>query len=158
MNWSQHYPIARDQFGLSRLAAVSGVEVSLIQTWHHRGVVPVPRIGRGKVRRYDIFEALHLAIVAEMSRLGLSITGAGSTLSEALLGFLRFEIASNGTLDNVASIALVPIDGERDWCVERRMDRALTYGVSFVVIGLRDIVEGVVDRYQADVGRGPGEA
>lgn len=149
LDWSRHLPIARERFGLNKLVEVTDLDLPTIQRWHHRGVVKVRRVGTGKVRAYTIWDALGLCIAAELTRLGVSLRSRGIDLPAALLACVRLEIQCNGSPEGLGAIALIPVEGGRDWYVERRVERAVESGGSFVVVGLREIVEGLVKRVDA---------
>lgn len=92
MDWSRHYPIAKDRFGLSELARISGVPVPTIERWMHRKAIRVQKVGRGKDRAYTIWQAIHVAIIAEMSLMGMQVTGKGADVSLAPLGYVRHRV------------------------------------------------------------------
>lgn len=147
MDWSRHDPIARERFGASQLAHVSGVNAATIRRWIHRGAMEVPPIGRGRDRAYTLWQAIHVAIIAEMSRLGLSITGKGAGLSLALLGYVRFRIASNGDARNIEPMSLIPLPQFDDWGI--RPAEWVLNGESCITIGLGNVVQKIVERYEA---------
>lgn len=149
MDWSRHSPVTREHFGLNRLVEVTDLDLPTIQRWHHRGVVKVRRIGTGKARAYTIWDALGLCIAADLTRLGVSLRSREVDLPAALLAYVRLEIQCNGSPDGVGPVALIPVEGGRDWYIERRVDHAVAAGGSFVVVALREIVEGVVNRFDA---------
>lgn len=140
------WPNAHEKFGLSRLAEVSGVSANRIRQWQQRGAFKVRRIGRGRVRAYDIWDALLCALIAEMSELGLEITGKGESLSGALEGYVWHRTRSDRDLSRLDSLALIR-DGA-DYLLSP-LPACSNHSGSFVVIGLRNVVEGVARRYQA---------
>lgn len=114
MDWSRHHPIAKDRFGLSELARISGVDAATIRRWIHRGALKVQPIGRGRDRAYTIWQAIHVAIIAEMSRMNLPITGKGADLSLALLGYVRHRVARDGDARDVGSVSLTIVPDTND--------------------------------------------
>ncbi|MCJ2128674.1 hypothetical protein [Methylobacterium sp. E-045] len=148
MDWSRHHPVAKDRFGLSTLAHVSGVDAPTIQRWIHRKAIREQKIGSGRDRSYTIWQAIHFAIIAEMSRLGLSITGKGADLSLALLGYVRHRAARDGDLSDVGAVSLTLVPDTDDWGI-RPAEWVLT-GESCITIGLGLITARVVERYQAE--------
>lgn len=136
MDW----PLVQRWFGLSRLAEISGVDASTVQRWQHRRAIPVRRVGRGTDRTYTLEDALHVAIIAEMSRMGLAITAKRAELSGVVLGYPDYRLRDDPCIDSLGSLALVPIPGEGDWLIEPRLERASEAG-SYTVIGLAQIVK-----------------
>jgi hypothetical protein len=143
MDWSKAYPAPATRFGLSRLAAVAGVDVRTVQRWQHIGALPGKRVGRGRVRTYDVWDALRLRCLAEMSRLGMRLTGPGLHLSSALTGMVLFEVAQRGSIEGVpADLRLYP-DGD-DWLMQWD-PRVPDPEGSHIRINLRALAEGVSD-------------
>lgn len=147
MDWSRHHPVARDRFSLSTLAHISGVDAATVRRWIHRGALDLPPVGRGRDRAYTIWNAIHVAIIADMSRMGLPITGKGADLSLALLGYVRHRVARDGDASEVGTVSLTIVPDTDDWGI-RPAEWVLT-GESCITIGLRLIVKAVVERFEA---------
>lgn len=144
MDWSRHHPIAKDRFGLSELARISGVDAATIRRWIHRGALKVPPVGRGRDRAYTIWQAVHVAIIADMSRMGLLITSKGADLSLALLGYVRHRVARDGDAREVGPVSLTIVPDTDDWGI-RPAEWMLT-GESCITIGLESIIFKVAQR------------
>lgn len=144
-----HWPLVQRRFGLSMLVEISGVDAATIKRWQNRGTMRFPRVGSGTDRTYTINDALHLAIVAEMARLGLTITGKGADLADALAGYAGYRLRDDPWIARLEAVALVPVSDEDDWSLEPQLDRAAEAG-SYTVIGLARIVEGVVRRHNTN--------
>ncbi len=106
----------------------------------------VARIGARTYRAYTLSDALHAAIISQMTRLGLGITGHGADLADALLGWACMRLRDDRQIACLFPLALIPIPDERDWFIEPYPDRAAEAG-SYVVIDLGRIAEGVASRY-----------
>lgn len=140
------WPLIRKRFGLSDLAEISGADVASIQRWQHRGAITVRPIGRGKVRTYSVSEALHVAVIAEMGIMGLTITGKGAVLSNAITWYIEHLLREDPRIDALGSIALVPVPDESDWLMDKDLPRAIAGG-RCIILGLSRIADGVVRRY-----------
>lgn len=102
--------------------------------------------GRGLRRTYSLWDALLCAIIREMHELGLPITGPGEELSGAAESWVWYRGHNGEDLSSLESLALIPTGD--DWDMLQLPD-ALREHRSFVVLGIRQIVEGVVQRYHA---------
>lgn len=140
------WPVSPARFSLRRMVEISGVDGRTIKRWQQRGTMKVARIGAGTDRAYTLSQALHAAIISQMSRLGLGITGHGADLSDALLGFAEMRLREDPEIARLGPVALTPIPDEQDWVMEPRLNRAAEAG-SYVVIDLGRIADGVVRRY-----------
>lgn len=145
-------PPGRDQpgrFPLRRLVAISGVDAGTIETWGHRRIFDRPTGNDGKHRRFDFWDALHLAILREIRAIGLQLSGRGAVLAESLLACAKAHVAWEGDLNYVPDrIALFALDDAREWEMDwqtspEKLPR------SYVVLNLRAVVEDVSQRYHA---------
>lgn len=137
------------RFPLRRLAAVSGVDAATIETWTSRRIFDRPTANDGKHRRFDFWDCLHVAIIAEMRSLGMQLSGRGAVLSESLLACAKVHVAWEGDLNFVPDrIALYALDDEAEWQMDWQTapDRLPR---SYVVLNLRGVVEDVAQRYHA---------
>lgn len=139
------WPLLRKPFNLSRLADISDVEKATIKRWQIRECMPVVAVGSGFDREYTLSDALHVAVIAEMAAVGLTITGNGAMLSAGIVWHVERHFQENPNLDSLGPLALVPVRGEDDWEMEPRIDRVI--GGTCIILGLRPIVEGVLRRY-----------
>lgn len=112
-------------------------------SWQHQKAIAFRRVGRGKVRSYDLGDALHLAVIAELAAVGVGITGKGAMLSEALTGYAEHHLRRHGSADDLGALALIP-DGD-DWRMDHQIHRAGRRG-SFVVVALDEVAAGVIGR------------
>lgn len=137
------------RFPLRRLAAISGVDIGTIANWTSRRIWDRQTSGDGKHRRFDFWDALHLAIIREMASLGMQLSGRGAILSESLLAVAKAHVAWEGDLNFVPDrIALYALDDAAQWqmdweTVPEKLPR------SYVVLNLRGVVEDVSQRYHA---------
>ncbi len=142
MDWRTHTPIAKERIGLNELAEAAGVPRGMISSWSLRGAIVFRGVGRGRTRSYTIWQAVHLAIIAEMSAMRLSVVGPGADLTEAMLGYARHRLAEGAT---PGCIALVPEPGGLDWTIHPVADVG-SCG-SCIVLDLGRIVGGVAERW-----------
>lgn len=142
------WPLLRKTFNLTGLAEISGIDKATIKRWQIRGCMPVVAVGTGTDRAYTLSDALHVATIAEMSVLGLKITGKGAELSAAIVWHVEHRLKDDPRIDALGSLALVPLPAEDDWLMDHDLGRALSGG-SCTVIALSQIAEGVVRRYGA---------
>lgn len=136
-------------FPLRRLAAVSGVDAATIEMWTSRHIFDRPTANDGKHRRFDFWDCLHVAIIAEMRTLGLQLSGRGAVLCESLLAIAKAHVAQDRDLNFVPDrIALYARDDKAEWAMdwETSPDRLPR---SDVVLNLRAIVEDISRRYHA---------
>ncbi|MDR7038153.1 hypothetical protein J2X36_002909 [Methylobacterium sp. BE186] len=103
----------------------------------------VGQLGSGKVRSYSLSDAIHLAIIAGLAKMGLSITGSGETLSTGLHMYACMHLREHGHLDNFAPVALTP-DGD-DWLTQPNFDTVHPER-QYVVMRMRGIVREVFQR------------
>jgi DNA-binding transcriptional MerR regulator len=137
------------RFPLRRLAAVSGVDAATIETWTSRRIFDRPTANDGKHRRFDFWDCLHVAIIAEMRSLGMQLSGRGAILSESLLAEAKAHVGREGDLNFVPDrIALYARDDEAEWSMDWKTspDRLPR---SYVVLNLRGVVEKISRRYHA---------
>lgn len=106
MDWAEEH-VAPHTFGLNDLAAISGVPVPTIQSWQWRGAVRVRRPGKGRPRRYTVWDALELAAIAELSRLCVRPSRSGPDLATALVGLVRYHVALDAELVSLPDVVLL---------------------------------------------------
>lgn len=137
------------RFPLRRLAAISGVDVGTIQNWTGRRIWDRQTANNRKHRRFDFWDALHIAIIREMASLGMQLSGRGAILSESLLACAKVHVAWEGDLNFVPDrIALYALDDEAEWQMDwETAPESLPR--SYVVLNLRGVVEDVNRRYHA---------
>ncbi|MBL0408493.1 MerR family transcriptional regulator [Microvirga aerilata] len=80
MDWRDLRRLART-FGLSKLVEITGIPKDRIHQWQRKGAWPLEPLGRGKVRKYDTFDAVRARVIQEFSDAGLPISGKGEDLS-----------------------------------------------------------------------------
>ncbi|WP_181017257.1 MerR family transcriptional regulator [Methylobacterium sp. V23] len=131
---------------MSELARISCVDAATIRRWIHRGALKVPPIGRGRNRAYTPWQAIHVAIIADMSRMGLPITGKGADLSLALLGYVRNRVARDGDVSEMGPVSLTIVPDADDWGI--RPDEWMLTGESCITIGVGLIVGRVAERFE----------
>ncbi|MCJ2032803.1 hypothetical protein [Methylobacterium sp. J-068] len=88
-----------------------------------------------------------MAIIADMSRMGLPITGKGADISLAFLGYVRHRVARDGDLSDVGPVSLTIVPETDDWGI-RPAEWVLT-GESCITIGLTYIVDATADNYKS---------
>jgi hypothetical protein len=86
-----------------------------------------------------------VAIIADMSRIGLPITGKGADLSLALLGYVRHRVALDGDARDVGSVSLTMVPDTDDWGI--RPSEWVPTGESCIIIGLRKLIASVILRF-----------
>ena len=136
----QDHPPAADTFTLARLEAISGVKAATILRWQDRKAICVPPVGAGKPRMYSLWDAMHVAVVAEMTILRLQITGSGQDLSLSLTRYIRTHLIKNGHTDELRSVALWWDGGALKMSQDADADRPGSY----IVIGLPQVAKGVL--------------
>lgn len=136
--------LPRKHAGLRSVAVAAGVAPAMIGAWAARGAISFRGVGRGHGRSYTLWQAIHLAIIAEMASLRLSIVGPGAVLSEGMMDYVRHQITGVG-LDSVGRIALVPERGGLDWVIHPITD--VSGDGSCIVLDLGRIVAGVSARW-----------
>ncbi|MDH2313999.1 MerR family transcriptional regulator [Methylobacterium brachiatum] len=137
------------RFPLRRLVAISGVDSGTIETWTGRRIFDRPTGNDGKHRRFDFWDALHLAILREMRALGMQLSGRGAILAESLLACAKVHVAWEGDLNFVPErIAIYALHDVAEWQMDLHTlpDRLPR---SYVVLNLRAVVEDVNRRYHA---------
>ena len=144
------WPETPKPFGLSRLVEISRVDAPTIKRWNHRGAIRFRRVPIGKVRHYHLTDALDLAVIAEMARLGFPITGKGALLTEAVAGKIDYAVSDDRDVSRLKPIAFVPIEGADDYEVHDDIAAAAEAG-THIVVDLKRITEGVVQRYRATI-------
>ena len=145
MRWNEQHPVPRTKFGLSILSDVSGVDVLTIQRWQRTGALPGRRVGKGTPRAYTVWDALRLRCLAEMTKLGMRLTGPGLHLSAALAGLVRHQVALHGNIDHVpTALRLYPED---DTYLMAWDPRVTEPEGSHIAINLKAIAESVGRRF-----------
>jgi hypothetical protein len=144
MDWRDLPHLART-FGLPKLVEVTGIPKDRIQGWQRIGAWPVERLGRGKVRTYNIWDAIRATIIRELSDAGLPISGKGQELSSALVGVVIYAASSGpGDLSNLAEQVKLYRDTDGDWCIDLNGAIALDderLGSLVVLLKLKRLVE-----------------
>lgn len=63
-------------FKLSEVASAAGVEVRTLTGWLDRRIVDVPAFGSGNNRRFSRDDAIRVALIADLTKVGVSISEA----------------------------------------------------------------------------------
>ena len=146
MDWRDLPQLART-FGLPMLAEITGISRNRILKWQQIGAWPVERIGRGKVRKYDVWDAIRARIIRELSDVGLPISGKGQDLTSALVGVVIYAATSGpGDLSNLPEQVKLYRDTKGEWWIN--LDGAFSFdeesfGSVVVLIRLRRIAKQV---------------
>lgn len=152
MDWSEHDPIPAARFGRGRVAELAGIQPTCLTNWRAAGALDLPEVGKGKVRLYSVWDAVHFAIVAELSRMGVALNGPCTNLGNALATFVRWHVKRDGHLENVPTALVVYPTGDRD--ANGRPDWFFHVGrpppVSHLVLNLKAVTDAVGDRFDAD--------
>jgi DNA-binding transcriptional MerR regulator len=143
MDWSRHDPIPAEWYGRGRVAELAGVQPVALTNWQKSGAVSFVSTGKGITRRYSIWDVLHLAIIAELHRMGVQTSGTGALLSESLTAFVRWHLKRDGDLSRVPHALAVYATGDRDWY----FSAALAPACSHFVVNLRSVVDAIEDRH-----------
>jgi hypothetical protein len=118
MDWRDLPHLART-FGLPKLIEITGIPKDRITKWQRDGAWPVEPLGRGKVRKYNIWDAIRAVIIREFSDAGLPISGRGQELTSALVGVVVYAASSGpGDLSNLAEQVKLYRDTEGEWCID----------------------------------------
>lgn len=145
IDWRDHHPIP-PTFGMAKLVAISGIPEDRITLWQRRGAWLLPPLRRGKRRQYTVWDALRAIVIAELSAIGLPISGKGEKLTDALVGLVRHHVATTGDLSEVPD-ALRINRGEDDWWLDEHPRDPADMPRAYVVVNLRRIAEEVGARW-----------
>lgn len=91
------------------VAEAIGVPRPALHAWLLRGHVVVPSEGQGRARRFSFDAVVELAMIAELTRLGMTISAAAATL-DAVRGAFR-EVLQ----DRYGAGQVLALDAERGW-------------------------------------------
>jgi len=152
MDW-RNLPYLAPTFGLAQLVEITGISKDRITNWQRTGAWPVEPLGRGRVRKYDIWDAIRATIIREFADAGLPITGQGQELTSALVGVVIFAASSGlGDLSNLPEQIKLYRDPEGEWCIDTFGAMAAEderLGSVVVLIRLRRIALTVGERTEA---------
>src|ERR1700731_3865227 len=101
------------------LAETARVQVTTLNAWIHRGLVPGVSIGvRGHPRDFDIAAAVHVAVMTELVRLGIGAPGASAIASKhardkQVLLLPDFSLPEGHVIHDAAAAALLRDDLRR---------------------------------------------
>jgi hypothetical protein len=144
MDWRDLPTLART-FGLPKLIEITGIPKDRITKWQRDGAWPVEPLGRGKVRKYNIWDAIRATIIREFSNVGLPISGKGQELTSALVGVVSYAASSGpGDLSNLAEHVKLYRDAEGEWYIDMNGAFALDderLGSVVVLLKLKRLVE-----------------
>ena len=136
-------PPVSEMFTLGHLEMISGVRATTILRWQIRKAIHVPPVGTGNPRLYCIWDAVHAAVIAEMTMLGLRITGDGQDLSLSLTRYIRTHLIRNSNAEGLRPVAIWWEHGSLLMDLDADVERP----GSFVTFSLRQVAEGVLQRY-----------
>jgi hypothetical protein len=149
MDWRDLPHVART-FGLPKLIEITGIPKDRITKGQRDGAWLVEPLGRGKVRKYSIWDAVRAVIICEFSDAGLPISGKGQELTSALVGAVIFAARSGpGDLSNLAEQVKLYRDPDGEWCIDLNGAFALDeerLGSLVVLIRLKRIAIEVGER------------
>ena len=152
MDWRDLPYLART-FGLPQLVEITGIPETRILKWQQNGAWPVEPLGRGKVRRYDIWDAIRATIIREFADAGLPISGKGQELTSALVGVAIFAASSGpGDLSHLPEQIKLYRYREGEWWIDEFAALAPDderIGTVVVLVRLRRIALGVGRRAEA---------
>jgi hypothetical protein len=155
MDWRDLRHLART-FGLSKLVKITGVPKDRIHQWQRIGAWSVEPLGRGKVRKYDIWDAIRATLIQEFSHVGRPISGKGEDLVSALVGVVIYAASSGpGDLSNLPEQVIPYRDAEKEWYIDIAGSMALDDerpGNVVMLIRLRRIALEVGERSVAAIG------
>jgi hypothetical protein len=155
MDWRDLPHLART-FRLPKLAEITGISQDRILQWQKIGAWPVEPLGRGKARKYDLWDAIRARIIEEFSDTGLPISGKGEELTSGLVGVVIYAAATGpGDLSNLPEQIKLYRDPEGEWWID--MFEALAVdderiGSVVVLIRLRRIALEMGERAEAAIG------
>jgi hypothetical protein len=137
-------------FGLSKLAEITDISKASILKWQQIGAWKVPPIRRGKVRTYNVWDAIRATIMRELSDAGMPISGGGEELTSALVGALIYAArVGPGDLSPIAKQVKLYRDRDGEWCIDIKGSFALDdecLGHLVTVLRLREIASTVAER------------
>jgi len=138
MDWRELALVA-PTFGLSRLVEITGIPKERILKWQQTGAWNVAPLRRGKVRKYNIWDAVRASIIRELSDAGMPITGKGEEITSALVGSVVYAARlGSGDLSQLAEQVKLYRDKDGEWCIDLTGAFALDdERLGFVVIVLR---------------------
>ncbi|KQO71351.1 hypothetical protein ASF22_15630 [Methylobacterium sp. Leaf87] len=137
-------PKPSQKFGLQEFARISGVKSLKLQSWQIRGAMKFAPIGTGNERLYTLWDAIHAAVILEMTKVGLCITADGADLSKSLAGYVRVHLMKHGHLDGLRPVVLWWDKGDLLMNLDpQQIERSGSY----IVFGLREVATGVIARY-----------
>jgi hypothetical protein len=138
------YPKRSQKFGLQEFARISGVKSLKLQSWQIREAMRFAPIGTGNERLYSLWDAIHAAVILEMTKVGLRITGDGAVLSKSLAGYVRVHLMKYGNVDALRPVVLWWEKGDLLMSLDpQQIGRA----GSHIVFGLREVAQSVLKRY-----------
>jgi hypothetical protein len=155
MDWRDLIHLSRT-FRLPQLAEITGIPQYRILQWQKIGAWPVEPLGRGRVRKYDICDAIRAVIIREFADVGLPISGKGQDLTSALVGVVIYAARSGpGDLSNLPEQVKLHRDAEGEWWIDVFGAMAVDderLGSIVVLIRLRRIAVEVGARAEVAIG------